>query len=294
MYEAKIQNKDGAVLTLTGNEPVYQVVEIAGLNPPGATINTSTIVGMDGELYNSGRLNTRQIVLTVKINGDVEKNRLMLYRFFKTKEPVRFYYKNDTLNTFIDGYVQTVECGLFSNAETAQIAILCPFPYFRSVTRSVYDLSSVQALFEFPFSINEGEPVPISDQTAGRENIVVSNSESDCGMEIEIELTGDPRDLVTDITITDTTTGEWLSLDGTKYSGGGFAAPQKIYINTGSGQKRIQVLDDNVLVNAFGTLRPGSTFLQLKPGDNLLGVNFLPADPGSKVYVRHYDVYRGV
>ena len=103
MFAAKIQNASGDVMTLTGKEPKYQIIDIQGLNPPAAQINTSTIVGMDGAVFNSSKLQTRNLVLTIKINGDVELNRLRLYSYFRTKEWCKFYYTNDSLEVTIDG-----------------------------------------------------------------------------------------------------------------------------------------------------------------------------------------------
>ena len=82
MYTAAIENASGSVYVLTGDEPVYQVLSIQGLNPPSAQLNVTNIVGLDGAKYNSARLNTREIVVTVKITGEVEKNRLNLYKYF--------------------------------------------------------------------------------------------------------------------------------------------------------------------------------------------------------------------
>ena len=162
MYTAKIQNSNGLVWTLTNNESEYQVVSITGLNPPKAQINTSTIVGFDGALFNSSKLETRNLVLSIRINGDVETNRLNLYKYFRTKEPCVFYYANEHLDVFIEGYVESVECNLFTISEIAQISIICPYPYFKSVTEISTDLSSVFPQFTFPFSINDGFPIPIS------------------------------------------------------------------------------------------------------------------------------------
>ena len=68
MYEARIQNRNGEVMLLTDREAVYQVIGINGLDPPSAQINLSNVVGLDGAKYNSGKLNTRNLVLTIKIN----------------------------------------------------------------------------------------------------------------------------------------------------------------------------------------------------------------------------------
>ena len=295
MYTARIENKNGGILTLTGDEPTYQVLSIVGLNPPRAQVNTTTIVGMDGAVFNSSKLETRNIVITVKINGDAEKNRLMLYRYFKTKEWCRFYYSNGTLDVSIDGYVESVECNYFSNSERAQISIICPYPYFRSVEQIINDLSAVQGVFEFPFAINADDPIPIAEMEQGRQVIVTNSSESECGCAFEISLTGDPE-AITDITITNETTGEYISLDGTKYEGGAFYAPQKILINTEKGHKSVVVWDDGEEKNAFGTLRNGSTFIQLAVGDNEFSYTVVGGggEQAVGIVISHYDVYRGV
>lgn len=81
MYVLRVQNTRGEMLTLTQNEPRYQIVEIDGLNPPKANINSSTVAGMDGTQFISSKLEDRNIVITIKINGDVESNRQYLYKF---------------------------------------------------------------------------------------------------------------------------------------------------------------------------------------------------------------------
>lgn len=293
MFTARIENKDGVNLTLTGDEPTFQVLKILGLNPPQAQLNTTTIVGMDGALFNSSKLNTRNIVLTIKINGNVEQNRLALYRLFRTKERCRFFYKNGTLDTFIDGYVQSVECDYFTNAETAQISIICPSPYFKSVNEAENDMSAVQALFQFPFSIDGDDPVPMSEYVAGRETTIHNDSESECGAEFTLSVLAAG---ITDITITNKTTGEWISLDGTKWQGGSFAEGSTIVVGTSQGQKRITIIEAGVEKNGFSVLRSGSTFLQLRAGENVMAYTVTggAGDADVTITVKHYDIYRGV
>ena len=155
MYNAKIQNKNGQILVLTQKEQIYQLISIEGLNPPNGTINTTVIVGMDGALYNSSKLETREIVIILKINGETEQNRLALYSYFRTKEWCRFYYSNESRSVYIDGYVTNVECSLFDQEEIAQITIICPAPYFSDITEIIDDISSTVSLFTFPFFISK-------------------------------------------------------------------------------------------------------------------------------------------
>ena len=93
MYIAKIENSNGSILELTGNEENFQIVSITGLHPPEAQINVTTIAGLDGARFNSAKLNTRNLVITLRLNNNPEDNRHLLYKYFRTKEACTFYPK---------------------------------------------------------------------------------------------------------------------------------------------------------------------------------------------------------
>ena len=151
MFICKVENTRNNILTLTQNEDNFQVLKITGLNPPKAQINTTKMATLDGKKFNSSTLNERNIVITVKLNGDVEKNRIRLYSFFRPKEWCKFYYKNSSRNVFIEAYTENVECDLFTNKEVMQISLLCPEPYFKDVQEIIDDISKILSKFEFPF-----------------------------------------------------------------------------------------------------------------------------------------------
>ena len=284
MYKAKIENTNGNVMILTGKEAVYQIISIIGLNPPNAQINTSTIVGLDGAVYNSAKLETRNIVITVKINGDVERNRLELYQYFRTKEWCRFYYTNESRNVYIDGYVESVECDLFSNDEQAQISIICPYPYFSDLTEIVDDISNVVSLFTFPFSINE--PIPFSNLRSDDVTNVFNTSESEVGVKIVIFF----EDSVNTVLIQNIDTGEHITLS---YS---FQTGDVVTINTYKGQKSIKLQRNGTITNIFSSLQTGSTFFQLHAGSNLFDylADYGESDDDVTVRFYHNNAYRGV
>lgn len=287
MYTAQIENSSGNLFTLTGIEPVYQIINITGLNPPNAQINTTTIVGLDGALFNSSKLETRNLVLTIKINGDIETNRLLLYSYFKTKDKCKFYYSNASRDVSIEGYVESVECDLFTNNELAQISIICPYPYFKSLTEIITDFSNVIPQFVFPFSINIGSPVVIStyDETSGI--AVYNGSETDTGVEIVISV----LDSVSSIEIKNTSTGDDFEINFS------FLANDTIIINTNKGKKSVNLIRNGVIQSIFSALQQGSVFFQLSTGVN----NFQYLVNGSAannddvtITFKYYNIYRGV
>lgn len=259
MFTAKIENSNGQVLTLTQKESDYQVISITGLNPPPAQINTTNIAGIDGAKFNSAKLDTRNIVIMLKLNGDVEGNRLALYQMFRTKEACRFYYSNGRRDVSIPGYVETVECDLFTNAEIMQVSIICMYPYFRDVHENWIEISDgATAGFHFPFSINVGSPIPFSIYNIEGETNVENTAEAETGAIIRVDV----NEPIRTIEIRNTGNNEFFKLEHD------FQRADTILINTHKGEKSITLVRNGVASNVFTALKLGSTFFQLNVGNN--------------------------
>ncbi len=286
MFILKVETIDKTVFELTHKETDYQILSITGLNPPQGQINMSNVAGMDGSLFNSSKLQTRNIVITIKINGDVEKNRLKLYNYFRTKEYCKIYYKNSSRNVYIEGYVENVDSDYFTNNELVQISIICPNPYFKDLQLIVDDISKVVQKFKFPFSINVDEPEYFSQLELNRITNVQNVSESETGLIIDVDFYGSVRTFE----IRNTLTGEQFILDYT------FNNHDNLIIDCNIGIKSVKCVRDGVETNLIPYLRKGSKFFQLRTGDN--NFTFL-ADSGESdqlvsINFKHYNVYRGV
>ena len=288
MFIAKIENSKNNILTLTQNESEYQVYNIDGLNPPKAQINTSKVAGIDGSKFNSSKLEERNLVLYIKLNKDVEKNRIYLYSFFNTKEWCKFYYKNSTRDVYIEGYVETVEVTPFTNNEVMQVSIICPGSYFKSLNEIIDDISKALGKFTFPFAINETEPIEFSTIESGKVTDVYNDSETETGVIIEIDISG----TVNSLQIKNTITGETFGLN---YS---FIKYDKVVINTNKGEKSIKLIRNGIESNIFTSIVRGSTFFQLSIGDNYFSylVNGSATDDNELLHIvfKHYILYRGV
>lgn len=286
MFTLKVETSTGNIITLTQDESNYQVYEIDGLNPPEAQINTSSMAGVDGSKFNSAVLQERNIVLYIKIRGDVETNRLKLYQYFRTKEYCKLYYQNGSRNVYIEGYVESFPVSPFSNNEVAQISILCPNPYFKDLTEIVNDISKVIKKFTFPFSIEIDDPIPFSEIELEKVTDVVNTSESETGLIIETVFLGK----VDKFEIRNTVTGEIFILN---YS---FQEDDQLTINCNKGNKSVRLIRGGKETNLIPYIQKGSTFFQLRIGDN--NFSYL-ADEGKSdqlvsIQFKHYNVYRGV
>lgn len=290
MYECRVENRYGESITLTKNEEAFQIVSIAGLNPPNAQINTSPFASLDGARFNSSKLETRNIVLQIRLNGDVEANRLLLYRYFQTKEWCKFYYSNKAREVQIEGYVESVECAYFSSNEVMQISILCPRPYFKALDSIYTDISKEQPNFEFPFAFGAGSgtdaKIEFSSIDMQRITKVTNVSEVEVGAVITIRVSGS----VNRIMIRNVVTGDTFTLQHA------FIANDLITIKTNKGEKSVTLKRNGVESNIFSKMVIGSIFLTLAIGDNYFG--YL-ADSGSTdelvhIEFMHDTLYRGV
>lgn len=286
MFTLKIENAKGSVLELTHNEENYQVADITGLNPPNANINTSNYANGDGSSFNSSRIPNREIVITVYINGDIQKNRLELYKHFRTKEWCKIYFEDDERNVFIEGYVQAFEVPRFVQKQVAQISILCPNPYFKDIDTIVQSISKIIKRFTFPFSINIDKPIAFSTIELEKITNVINDSESETGLIINVLFMG----TVNKLEIRNIDTGKNFIID---YE---FMKNDKLVINCNRGSKSVILTREAVEYNLIPYVRKGATFFQLGIGDNKF--SFL-ADEGANdmlvdINFKYYKVYLGV
>lgn len=285
MFVCKIENTKNNILRLTQNESDFQILSVQGLNPPNAQINTSKIAGLDGSKFNSSTMNERNLVIMIKLRGDIEKNRIRLYSFFRSKEWCKFYYKNNSRDVYIEGYVESVECDLFSNKEIIQVSIICPNPYFKGVEEIIDDISKSLEAFEFPFAIN----VPgIEFSTVNNSKItnIFNDSENETGVIITIYV----LDSMSKIQIKGTSTGETFTLN---YD---FVKNDRITIDTNKGKKSVSLLRNATTINLFSAVEKGSAFFQLDTGDNFFSylIDDGTNDGAVQIFFKHYALYGGV
>lgn len=283
MYTFTVENQYGQVLELTHND-AYAVKSILGLDPPDGIINTVRNAGQDGTVFNSAYMDERVITITLAINYPAEINRINLYKYFKIKYPVKIRYRNGSRNVWIIGYTQSVQIAYFDKKETAQITVRCPDPYFNDDKTTMQEMSNVLALFEFPFDIEETNPVEMSRIELGREQIISNGSDVPIGMKIRIYASG----TVVNPQIYNVRTGEFLKILDTMVTG------DVIEISTMKGSKSAIRYREGEKTSMIGYFAEGSVWLQLFPGENVMAMY---ADVGAEnlyIDITSTDQYEGV
>lgn len=290
-------------LELTRPEDTGLIVKsIEGLGPVKADINFTEIATFDGALDNSARVGPRNIVIQLIFmeKPTIEDTRLLTYKYFPNKQLVTFGIETDNRHCEIVGRVEDNEPDIFSKQEGCEISILCPDPYFHAKNNTITKFSSVEPLFEFPFSNeldiiydhvidDQGNDVLDSDNNLidtfelveedqykiefGEISFVVERNiyyegDIETGVIITIHAIG----VAKGITIYNGRTREMMKINDEKLiaiMGSGIQAGDEIIINTINGQKSIQMLRAGEYTNIINVLGKPITWFQIEKGDNL-------------------------
>jgi hypothetical protein len=197
-------------------------------------------------------------VIYTTIEGDVEANRINLYKYFPVKKTIKLYFSNGARNIYIEGTVELIECDLFTTKQVAQISIICPKPYFKDVNDLITIFGDVIKMFEFPFKIPK-VGVEISAVSTNQRRKIINTGDVETGVLIKLFATGTVENPV----IYDVLNRTQLKLNFT------MLPADAIVINTNIGEKSIELIRDGVTTNAMGYMAQDSTWFILQAGDNI-------------------------
>lgn len=279
MFTAKVKNHRGDSLQLFPSSDYF--VSIDGLTPVKANLNFSTVGVNDGSIYNSGRKDNRNIVLSIKPLRDIEENRIALYKFFPLKRACSFYFKNGSRDVFVDGIVESVSGSLFEKSQTIQVSIICPSPDFKALEETIDDVSQIIPQFSFPFAI-PAAGVAFSTIDKAAEKNVYNAGDAESGLIIEMRALGE----VSDPKIYDEAANSFeLDID--------LVAGDIITINTNKGEKSVTLFRDGTETNIINLVKPNPTWFTLQPGDNVF-LHAATNDDLLQIVFRHRSQYEGV
>lgn len=282
MYTLNVSTSSGNTIQLVPNSN-YAITDISGLTPPTANINSSAVGGADGSVFNSARLDARNIVLTIVPYQPIEQNRLQLYRIFRVKDLVTMKIQNGSRAVKIQGYVESVDGSLFSMRQALQVSILCLYPYFQSAQEIINILTSSVEMFEFPFA-TEPEGVVMSEVQTSNEILIKNGGESNTGVIIELIASG----AVKNPTIYDAATLESFGLTIDMVAG------DVITINTNYAQKAVTLTREGVTTNIINALNANPKWFSIPPGLTTLTVTAESGQESLRVQISHNDLYEGV
>ena len=283
LFTLKIENANGQIFDLTSETNRYIVTDISGLTRPDMTVNTSESIA-DGSFFNSIRMPMRNIVINIRLRGEIETNRQQLYEIFPEKTPCTLYFQNQNRNVKISGFTEKLSGSIFSEKEEIQVSILCPKPYFEDLETVQQTLSRVAKLFEFPFSIEVNEPILISEIQELPSCTILNGGNVKCGCILDISVLGDVKGL----RIYNVTTQEMFGFNFD------FQAGDSIHINTTTGNKECFLWRESVKINLLFYRLHGSKWFELASGTNIFTLRVNEGLENVKISFSVVELYGGV
>ena len=306
IYSLAVTNFLGDRIRLELGKPEntgFLIKSITGLGPVKANVNTTEVSTNDGSMFNSARLNQRNIVIQmVFVNSiygeDIEAIRQKSYKYFPIKKSVELVIETDNRYVRTTGYIESNEPDIFSKQEGTQISIICPDPYFYSASEdgnNVTDFYSIDPMFEFPFS-NESlsEPLLVFGEVQIKtEGVITYSGDSEIGVMIYIHAIGTAEH----INIYNTETREVMTIDTVKLeklTGRGLIAGDDIIINTLKGEKSITLIRSGVNYNILNCLDKNTNWFTLVKGDNIFAFTADSGLTNLQFRIENKVIYEGV
>lgn len=100
-------------------ESGFIIKSVTGLGPGKANINTTEIATNDGSLFNSSRMPSRNIVISLAYmwKDSIEDVRQLSYKYFPIKKKLTMLIETDNRQAEIEGYVESNDPTIFSKDE---------------------------------------------------------------------------------------------------------------------------------------------------------------------------------
>lgn len=252
------------------------ITEIEGLGPPKADINMNDIATMDGEIFQTARGKSREMTfhfLYVTEDGTVEDARQLTYKYFPLKRKVTIIFETDNRSAKAEGYVESNEPEIFSEASGTKITVICESPWMvRYGPDGSQDIifSDINALFEFEFEdpTNLTPSIEFSEIDIKGEKTIHYKGEADSGILMSIYAYDRFRHPI----IYNNTTREKFKIDTDKVEsiiGSQIKAGDEIRISTYQNNKYIHFIREGVTTNILNALDKDADWFKIHPGDNI-------------------------
>lgn len=272
------------------------ITSITGLGAGNAVINSSDLSVSDGSVFNSSRLENRNIVLEMKYYGDnPEESRHKTYKYFPIKKPLTIQFTLGDRVCEATGYVESNEADIFSEKAGCSISIICPDPLLYSIYESSTPLSGIVPRFEFPFfrEIDDNSEIVMSDIHIVKDTSVHYVGEAEVGISIYIHALGE----ITDFTIYNTGTREKISIIDSviqRITGYKIMARDDIFISTIRGAKKATLIRNGHSYNIINAIDKNADWFMLSKGDNIFTYTATTGEFNAQINIKNRIAYEGV
>lgn len=290
---------DSLKMELTRPQDSGFIIEsVTGLGPGKANINTSEVSTNDGAIYNSARVPSRNIVISVKymFKETIEEARQTSYKYFPLKRKVTLLIETDNRMAEIEGYVESNDPDIFSQEEGSDISIICPNPFFYdALSTTETSFSGIMPAFEFPFS-NESLTEPLLEFSVIEDvtdRVIDYKGDAEVGVTISIQARGEAGD----ITIYNVDTAETMVVYNNlveSLTGSGITDGDEIIICTVRGQKSAKLIREGKTTNILNCINRDADWFQLAKGPNTFAYDAVTGRNNLRVVITNRIIYEGI
>lgn len=270
---------------------------ISGLGPPKAEISSGALATTNGIIVNNVRIGSRNIVLSLAMMWKplIEDSRLLIYELFPIGQKITLDIESDRRTAQIQGYVESNEPNIFSDAEDTQISIICPDPCFYADSGGSTVFSGVKKVFEFPFSNDSLNEKKINFGEILLDTRAILNYKGDVttGVVITIHALGSADN----ITLYRPETKETFSIDTNAIvtlTGEPLKALDDIVVSTMPGNRYILHRRNGIETNIISSVKRDSTWFMLIPGTNTFGFMADSGEENLMVTFSYKNAYGGM
>lgn len=276
----------------------FIIEKVTGLGPGKANINTSEVSTNDGAIYNSARVPSRNIVISVKylFKETIEEARQTSYKYFPLKRKVTLLIETDNRMAEIEGYVESNDPDIFSQEEGSDISIICPNPFFYdALSTTETSFSGIVPAFEFPFS-NESLTEPLLEFSVIEDvtdRVIDYKGDAEVGVTISIQARGEAGD----ITIYNVDTAETMVVYNNlveSLTGSGIVDGDEIIICTVRGQKSAKLIRQGKTTNILNCIGRDADWFQLAKGPNTFAYDAVTGRNNLRVVITNRIIYEGI
>lgn len=282
MKTLKYINSNGDELTFTNSWPfLLQNFE----QNTGNQIYSYKGSGQDGSLYIGSDLDESELTLEIAVKGkdpaEYARNKSKLRRILSPSLGIGIIvHENMKIRCVVDKIPNVKDKSKIFGV--CNIALTAHNPFWTDLNEQKHEITLWVPNFSFPLELSsEGMEIGY------RSEILTANANNVGDVETGMRIVFKALASVTNPSLVNINTKEQIKINTTMLKG------QTITITTGYNEKRIVSKMAGIESNLFNALAPGSTFLQLSPGDNLFRYN---ADDGIdylSVTIYHSNRYLG-
>lgn len=264
----------------------FATISADGMASINANISTVAIPNVDRSIVTGSYVEKRNIVLGIKPLCDVEEKRQLIYRFFRIKHYVTLRYCFGERNVTIKGIVESIDLNPWSADVMLQISIICDQPFWEDAVFMITDISRLEKLFEFPFSIEI--PVEIARYNDDIVRTVLNTGDVDTGVVISLRAT----DIVINPEIYSIDERKTIKLNTIMIGG------DTITIDTRPGSKSIKLVRAGEVRNIINLIERKNTtknnWFVLSAGENRFAYMAQQGSEFLEVSIEHANLYQGV